>query len=99
MVIKTERNRSIDELVLEIIKDNEGGITENDIWSIMTDRIKNGLLELKINVGEVRSSLTDLTIGGRIKSESIKEEDNGVEKYYIIFTLVNDKESFIHGQR
>lgn len=88
MVIKTERDRNIDELILEIIKDNESGVTENDIWSIIADRMKNGILELKINVGEVRSSLTDLVADGRIKSESIKEKDKGVERYYIIFTLV-----------
>lgn len=88
MVIKTERDRNIDELILEIIKDNESGVTENDIWSIIADRIKNGILELKINVGEVRSSLTDLVADGRIKSESIKEKDKDVERYYIIFTLV-----------
>lgn len=88
MVIKTERDRNIDELILEIIKDNESGVTENDIWSIIADRIKNGILELKINFGEVRSSLTDLVADGRIKSESIKEKDKDVERYYIIFTLV-----------
>ncbi len=88
MANKTERDKKIDELILEIIKDNEGGVTEIDIESIMTDRIKNGLLELKINFGEIRRSLTDLVTDGRVKSESIKEQDKGVERYYIVFTLV-----------